>query len=213
MKDGLYAADFGGGQVDITNGKFVFSCTEAYRIKDGKVGAPVKGATLIGNGPDSLQGDHDRQRHGARPRHRHLRQEGPERAGGRGAADVEVGGTDGGRDRGVTIRQAAPAEAPLLAAIVEAAYAPWVPIIGRRPMPMEDDYAARIAAGEAWVLEAAGRVQALVVIERHADHLLLDNIAVDPRRQGHGDGRALLEFVDAEAGGRGWRRCGSTPMR
>ena len=54
VKDGLYAVDFGGGQVDITSGKFVFSCTEAYRIQDGKVGAPVKGATLIGNGPDVL---------------------------------------------------------------------------------------------------------------------------------------------------------------
>jgi len=53
-KDGLYAVNFGGGQVDITNGKFVFTCTEAYRVKDGKVGAPVKGATLIGNGPDVL---------------------------------------------------------------------------------------------------------------------------------------------------------------
>ena len=108
----------------------------------------------------------------------------------------------------MTIRLAAPAEAPLLAAIVEAAYAPWVPIIGRRPMPMEDDYAARIAAGEAWVLEAAGRVQALVVIERHADHLLLDNIAVDPRRQGQGDGWALLDFVEAEA-----RRLGLAEVR
>jgi len=46
--------NFGGGQVDITNGKFVFSCTEAYLIEDGKLGAPVKGATLIGNGPDAL---------------------------------------------------------------------------------------------------------------------------------------------------------------
>ena len=51
---GLYAVNFGGGQVDITSGKFVFSCTEAYLIEDGKVGAPVKGATLIGNGPDAL---------------------------------------------------------------------------------------------------------------------------------------------------------------
>jgi len=51
---GLYAVAFGGGQVDITSGKFVFSCTEAYRIENGKVGAPVKGATLIGNGPDVL---------------------------------------------------------------------------------------------------------------------------------------------------------------
>ena len=51
---GLYAVSFGGGQVDITSGKFVFSCTEAYLIENGKKGAPVKGATLIGNGPDVL---------------------------------------------------------------------------------------------------------------------------------------------------------------
>ncbi|MEM1104705.1 MAG: metallopeptidase TldD-related protein, partial [Pseudomonadota bacterium] len=54
VKDGLYAVNFSGGQVDITNGKFVFQCTEAYRVKDGKVGAPVKGATLIGDGPTAL---------------------------------------------------------------------------------------------------------------------------------------------------------------
>jgi len=55
LKDGIYAVGFGGGQVDITNGKFVFSCTEAYRVKDGKVIAPVKGATLIGDGATALQ--------------------------------------------------------------------------------------------------------------------------------------------------------------
>ena len=55
LKDGIYAVGFGGGQVDITNGKFVFSCTEAYRVKDGKVGAPVKGATLIGDGATALK--------------------------------------------------------------------------------------------------------------------------------------------------------------
>ncbi|MFP3382041.1 metalloprotease TldD [Tritonibacter sp. SIMBA_163] len=55
MKDGIWAVGFGGGQVDITNGKFVFSCTEAYRVKDGKIGAPVKGATLIGDGATALQ--------------------------------------------------------------------------------------------------------------------------------------------------------------
>jgi TldD protein len=54
VKHGLYAANFGGGQVDITSGKFVFSTTEAYLIEDGKVTRPVKGATLIGNGPDVL---------------------------------------------------------------------------------------------------------------------------------------------------------------
>ncbi len=54
VKKGVYAVSFGGGQVDITSGKFVFNASEAYLIEDGKVGAPVKGATLIGNGPDVL---------------------------------------------------------------------------------------------------------------------------------------------------------------
>jgi TldD protein len=54
VDEGLYAVSFGGGQVDITSGKFVFSCTEAYKIENGKIGAPVKGATLIGNGPEAL---------------------------------------------------------------------------------------------------------------------------------------------------------------
>lgn len=54
VKRGLYAVNFGGGQVDITSGKFVFSASEAYLIEGGRIGAPVKGATLIGNGPDSL---------------------------------------------------------------------------------------------------------------------------------------------------------------
>ncbi len=55
VKDGIYAVGFGGGQVDITNGKFVFSCTEAYRVKNGKVGDPIKGATLIGDGATALR--------------------------------------------------------------------------------------------------------------------------------------------------------------
>jgi TldD protein len=54
VKQGLFAVSFGGGQVDITNGKFVFSASEAYLIEDGQVTRPVKGATLIGNGPDVL---------------------------------------------------------------------------------------------------------------------------------------------------------------
>jgi len=54
VKNGLYAANFGGGQVDIVSGKFVFSAAEAYMIQDGKITHPVKGATLIGNGPDAL---------------------------------------------------------------------------------------------------------------------------------------------------------------
>lgn len=54
LKDGIYAVGFGGGQVDITNGKFVFNCTEAYRVRGGKIGAPLKGATLIGDGATAL---------------------------------------------------------------------------------------------------------------------------------------------------------------
>ena len=55
LKDGIWAVGFGGGQVDITSGKFVFSCTEAYRVRNGRVGAPVKGATLIGDGATALR--------------------------------------------------------------------------------------------------------------------------------------------------------------
>lgn len=54
VKNGIYAVSFGGGQVDITSGKFVFGCTEAYMIEDGKVTQPIKGAMLIGNGPDAM---------------------------------------------------------------------------------------------------------------------------------------------------------------
>ena len=54
VQHGLYAVNFGGGQVDITSGKFVFSAAEAYLIENGRISYPVKGATLIGNGPDAL---------------------------------------------------------------------------------------------------------------------------------------------------------------
>jgi N-acetylglutamate synthase-like GNAT family acetyltransferase len=106
------------------------------------------------------------------------------------------------------IRRARPDEAPTLKALVERAYAPWVPVVGRRPMPMDDDYGARVSAGEAWVLEEAGVVHGVLVLEDHADHLLLHNVAVEPARRGEGDGRALLDFAEAEA-----RRRGSPEIR
>jgi ribosomal protein S18 acetylase RimI-like enzyme len=101
------------------------------------------------------------------------------------------------------IRRARPAEAPAVGALVEAAYAPWVPIVGRRPFPMDDDYAARIAAGEAWVLEDAEGIGGILVLEDEPDHLMLDNIAVAPARAGQGLGRVLLDFTEAEARRRG----------
>ena len=55
IERGLYAANFGGGQVDITNGKFVFSASEAYWVENGKIQYPVKGATIVGSGPESLK--------------------------------------------------------------------------------------------------------------------------------------------------------------
>jgi TldD protein len=55
IKKGLYAVNFGGGQVDITSGKFVFSASEAYWVENGKIQYPVKGATIIGSGPESLK--------------------------------------------------------------------------------------------------------------------------------------------------------------
>jgi ribosomal protein S18 acetylase RimI-like enzyme len=102
------------------------------------------------------------------------------------------------------IRRARPAEAPLLRALVERAYAPWVPVVGRRPMPMDDDYGVRVAAGEAWVLEEAGALRGVLVLVNHADHLLLENVAVEPARKGEGHGRALLDFAEAEARRRGF---------
>jgi len=55
LKNGIYATGFGGGQVDITNGKFVFSCTEAYKVENGTIGVPLQGATIIGDGPTALK--------------------------------------------------------------------------------------------------------------------------------------------------------------
>ena len=100
VKNGIYAANFGGGQVDITSGKYVFQCTEAYKIENGKLGAPLKGAMLIGNGPTDLHRiHHGRQRPRARYRHRHLRQERPGRAGRRRPADAAHGKDHGRRNR------------------------------------------------------------------------------------------------------------------
>ncbi|SUE62849.1 GNAT family N-acetyltransferase [Roseomonas gilardii] len=103
------------------------------------------------------------------------------------------------------LRPAQAREAPLLAALAERAYAHYVPVIGRRPAPMDDDYDARIVAGQAHVLERDGRILGLVVIEDRPGHLWLDNIAVEPEARGQGLGGMLLDFVEAEARRRGFR--------
>jgi ribosomal protein S18 acetylase RimI-like enzyme len=101
-----------------------------------------------------------------------------------------------------SIRPARPDEAGAAATLVERAYGHYVARIGRRPAPMDDDYLARVAAGELWLLtdpELAG----LIVLHTVEDHLLVDNVAVAPERQGEGLGPALLEFAETQAAARG----------
>ncbi len=98
---GLYCANFGGGQVDITSGNFVFSASESYLIEDGKLTRPVRNATLIGNGPEAMKyvsmvgNDLEAGR-----RHWRVRQRRAERAGGRGDSDGADRPHDGGRNGG-----------------------------------------------------------------------------------------------------------------
>jgi HAD superfamily hydrolase (TIGR01509 family) len=99
-----------------------------------------------------------------------------------------------------TIRPARPAEAADLAAIARVAYARYVPRIGRRPAPMDADYAARIAAGHLFVAERDGRAVGLIVLVPAADHLLIENVAVAPPQQRDGIGRSLLGFAETYAG-------------
>jgi ribosomal protein S18 acetylase RimI-like enzyme len=84
-------------------------------------------------------------------------------------------------------------------AIVRAAYARYVPRIGRAPAPMDDDYAARIAQARVHVLENGCVIQGLIVLLPEKDALLLDNVAVDPACQGSGLGRKLLAFAEQAA--------------
>jgi ribosomal protein S18 acetylase RimI-like enzyme len=102
------------------------------------------------------------------------------------------------------IRPAVAADAARLAAIADAAYRPYLQRMSRNPAPMEEDYSARIAEGLTWVLEEDGKILGLLVLETHGDHLLLDNIAVDPARHGQGIGRRLLDFTEDEARRRGY---------
>ncbi|MEX2630963.1 MAG: GNAT family N-acetyltransferase [Tistlia sp.] len=98
------------------------------------------------------------------------------------------------------IRQAGPEDLAAIEALVEAAYAVYVPRMGRRPGPMDDDYAARIAAGQAWVVPGPeGAPLALLVLEPQPDFLLVDNLAVAAAGRGQGLARRLLAFAESEA--------------
>jgi ribosomal protein S18 acetylase RimI-like enzyme len=103
------------------------------------------------------------------------------------------------------IRGATGADVPAIAQIVEEAYRHYIPRIGKPPGPMLDDYAARVSEGVVWVIEEGGAIAGIIVLLPRPDHLLLDNIAAAPARQGSGLGRRLLAFAEAEAARRGYR--------
>lgn len=100
-------------------------------------------------------------------------------------------------------RPARPDEAPALRDLVRAAYAKYIPRLGREPALMLDDAAARIAAGQAWVLEEDGALVGALILEEEPGALLLDNIAVAPDAQGSGVGRRLIAFTEGLARRRG----------
>ena len=166
---GLYAKHFGGGQVDITSGKFVFSATEAYLIEGGKLGAPVFGATLIGNGPDVLtKVDPHRPRPEARRGRRHLPEGRPERAGGRGPPHDprlrDHGRGDADADR-VVLDRPPVAEAPGCPGPAEDG------VDGRGLDPLPAAGADEEDAPAPGLGEGAGRLQPLRVVRRapHVD--------------------------------------------
>ncbi|MGD1878015.1 MAG: GNAT family N-acetyltransferase [Kiloniellaceae bacterium] len=107
-----------------------------------------------------------------------------------------------------TIRPALPEDRSRIEAIVDAAYSPYLQRMNRKPAPMVDDYARRIADGQALVLEAGGAVAGILVLEAHPDDhdgfLLLDNIAVDPAFHGRGLGKRLMAFTEEEARRQGY---------
>src|SRR5262245_2849518 len=97
------------------------------------------------------------------------------------------------------IRRAEPTDASAVQAVVAAAYAVYIPRIGRPPAPMTADYARLIAAGEVWVGVDDRGIVGVLVIRPARDALELENVAVDPASQGLGYGRALIEFAEQHA--------------
>ncbi len=103
----------------------------------------------------------------------------------------------------LVVRPADAADLPDVERIVHAAYNKYIARIGKPPGPMLDDYAAYVRSHALWV--AGSPIAGLIVLLPEDDHLLLDNVAVDPAAQGQGVGRTLMQFADAEARRRGYR--------
>jgi ribosomal protein S18 acetylase RimI-like enzyme len=101
------------------------------------------------------------------------------------------------------LRRATDDDVPALAALAEAAYAVYVPRIGRPPMPMVADYATVVHDHEAWVLDGGGRLAGLLILLPQPDHLLIENVAIAPDHQHRGLGRRLLAFAEQRAAAHG----------
>jgi GNAT superfamily N-acetyltransferase len=99
----------------------------------------------------------------------------------------------------VQLRAAQPGDIEAIGLLVTRAYEHYVARMGRRPSPMDDDYAERVRAEEAWVLEDEGAIVGLLVVEPVAHHLFVDNVAIAPERQGEGLGRRLLGVAEDHA--------------
>jgi ribosomal protein S18 acetylase RimI-like enzyme len=102
------------------------------------------------------------------------------------------------------MRPALPTEADAVRALVRAAYAHYVPRLGREPGPMGDDYARRIAEDQVWVLVEQGELVGVVVLTERPESFLLQNVTVAPSAQGKGYGRRLITFAEDEARQRGF---------
>lgn len=102
-------------------------------------------------------------------------------------------------DRGSVLRPARAEDAPAITRLVHDAYHHYVPRIGAEPGPMRADYDAVLARGDVWVMESDGVLVGLLVLVGAPDHVLVENVAVAPERQGQGLGRRLLEFAEQRA--------------
>jgi ribosomal protein S18 acetylase RimI-like enzyme len=101
------------------------------------------------------------------------------------------------------VRRAEAADVAAIEALVTRAYEPWVERIGIRPLPMEQDYAERIAVTDAFVLEDEGEIVGLLILEPGGDRFVVDNVAIEPSRQGKGLGRRLLAYAEERGRERG----------
>ena len=101
--------------------------------------------------------------------------------------------------RVLSLRAATAADVDAIRALVDGAYEKWIPLIGRLPLPMQADYAVALLEHDFALAHADGALVGLIETERKADHLYIVNVAVSPRQQGRGIGRALLAHVENEA--------------